>query len=57
MQQLKEIALRIQNPTKGTRVMYLKKMHNINQQVLCYKARVQITVNLNLKYLCVCVCV
>ena len=29
MQQRKEIALRIWNPTKGTIVMYLKKMYNI----------------------------
>ena len=38
MQQLKVIALKIYNPTKGTRVMYLKKMQNIKQQVLVYKA-------------------
>ena len=29
------------NPTKGTKVMYLKKMQNIEQQVLRYKAKVQ----------------
>ena len=29
------------NPTKGTRVMYLKKMQNIKQLVLHYQAKVQ----------------